>query len=233
MLGVQPKNSHGFNVLNFLDPNLSSPFQTAVCWSHLVAGKGRMASDRCGGGGRSSGTGLEGVTPACPGSLALQAPPAVGVDGDKARDLPIGPRLRRPVSPERDRDRVRLGLNRAAHRTLANNERAERSASSKRYLSKNPGRCPALRVPFQQLSERSREAANTCPTWRLRRLSAPTGGGGRVHSRPLPPVGEDDREAVRRGQVGGARAKSDDVPPSQPLGSPRPWRRIPCVLDWC
>jgi len=33
-----------------------------------------MASDRCGGGGRSSGTGLEGVTPACPGPSIVGKP---------------------------------------------------------------------------------------------------------------------------------------------------------------
>jgi hypothetical protein len=72
--------AHAAELQNFLDPNLSSPLQTAVCWSHLVAGKGRMASDRCGGGGRSSGTGLEGVTPACPGTSIVGSPPAVGVE---------------------------------------------------------------------------------------------------------------------------------------------------------
>ena len=86
MLRVQGTNSRDFKALNFLDPSLSPPSKPPVSLTHLAAWKGRMASDRCGGGGRSSGTGLEGVTSACPGSLALQAPPAVGVErGQSAR----------------------------------------------------------------------------------------------------------------------------------------------------
>jgi hypothetical protein len=107
-----------------------------------------------------------------------EARPPSASSGDKARDLPIGPRPCRPVSPERGRDRVRLSLNRAAHRTLANNERAERSASSKRYLSNNSGRRPALRVPFHTFSERSREAANTCPHLAASPPVRPPLGGG-------------------------------------------------------
>jgi hypothetical protein len=48
---------------------------------------------------------------------------------------------------------LRLGLNRAADRTRTDNERAERSASSKRYTNTDSGRCPALRDPFHPLSE--------------------------------------------------------------------------------
>src|SRR3954471_24219359 len=47
---------------------------------------------------------------------------------------------------------------------LLENDRAERSGFVENGNKlKNSGRCPALRVPFHQLSERSREAANTCP----------------------------------------------------------------------
>jgi hypothetical protein len=123
--------------------------------SHLAAGKGRKASDRCGGGGRSSGTGLEGVTPACPGTPVVGgARPPSASNGDRARVLPIGPRPRRPGLVGNDRNRVRLSLNRAAHRKLADNDGAERQASSKRYLFKHSGRRPALRDPFHQLTAR-------------------------------------------------------------------------------
>jgi len=55
-------------------PNLSSPSKPPVSFTHLAAWKGRKASDHCGGGGRSSGTGLEGVTPACPGTSIVGEP---------------------------------------------------------------------------------------------------------------------------------------------------------------
>ena len=60
-------------------------------------------------------------------------PPAVGVDEDWAR----APKTRALVAgsgSETIRTGFRLGLNRAAYRTLADNERAERLASSKRYF---------------------------------------------------------------------------------------------------
>jgi hypothetical protein len=87
-LGVQPMNPSKFNALNFLDPFLSSPFQPPVCLTHLVAWKGRKASDRCGGGGRSSGNRRAGVTRAVRGLPSLGSPPAVGVERGSARDLP-------------------------------------------------------------------------------------------------------------------------------------------------
>jgi hypothetical protein len=117
-------------------PNLSPFSRPAVSLPHLVAGKGRMASDRCGGGGRSSGTGLEGVTSACPGTPALGSPPAVGVDEDWAR-ASYDPRPRRRDRSETTGTGLRLGLNRAAYRTRTDNGGAERSASSKRYIDSN------------------------------------------------------------------------------------------------
>jgi hypothetical protein len=54
-LGGWRMKSGDFNALNFLDPIWSSPPKPPVSLTHLVAGKGRMASDRCGGEGRSSG----------------------------------------------------------------------------------------------------------------------------------------------------------------------------------
>jgi hypothetical protein len=143
-LGVQRTKFHDFNALNFLDPIWSSPSRPPVSCSHLVAGKGRMASDRCGGGGRSSGDRRAGVD-----SRRWGARPPSASNGDKARVLPIGPRPRRPGLVGNDRNRVRLSLNRAAHRKLADNDGAERQASSKRYLFKHSGRRPALRDPFR------------------------------------------------------------------------------------
>jgi len=55
MLGVERTKLQDFNVLNFLDPDLSSPLPTTLILVPPRRGEGRMASDRCGGGGRSSG----------------------------------------------------------------------------------------------------------------------------------------------------------------------------------
>ena len=122
-------------------------------------GKGAWPATDAAAGGDRAGLGWRGLLQRVRGLPSLGSPPAVGVERGQSASMPIGPRPRRPVSPERDRDRVRLSLNRAAHRTLAENERAERSASSKRYLSKHSGRCPALRVPFHTFSGQPREAA--------------------------------------------------------------------------
>jgi hypothetical protein len=150
-----------------------------------------------------------------------EARPPSASNGDKARDLPIGPRPRRPVSPERGRDRVRLSLNRAAHRTLADNERAERSASSKRYLSKNSGRCPALRVPFHQLSGirvRTRDRARERPPQSLRDSSPGGGAPARCGGRSDPPPPGETARRVRRGLA----ALSFPRPPSISNRSPTP-----------
>jgi hypothetical protein len=109
-----------------------------------------MASDRCGGGGRSSGTGLGGVTSACPGSLALQVPPAVGVDEDRAR-VSMTRALVAGIWSETIGTGLRLGLNRAAYRTLADNDGAERLASSKRYSFKHFRTMSGAPRPFPHL----------------------------------------------------------------------------------
>ncbi len=182
-------------------------------------GKGAWPATDAAAGGDRAGLGWRGLLQRVRGLPSLGSPPVVGVERGQSASMPIGPRPRRPVSPERDRDRVRLSLNRAAHRTLAENDRAERSASSKRYLSKHSGRCPALRVPFHQLSGDPREAAKPCKSDPppVGEVSAkPTEGGviGRwpvlrsstpklpppIAARSPPPRGEDLDESVRRGQ---------------------------------
>ena len=175
MLGVQPAKPRDFNALNFLDPFLSSPFQTPVSWSHLVAGKGRMASDRCGGGGRSSGKLCRRCCPRASGqhqTSRLWSRSGLEHKNDVARGLTwrqaggdaLAVRDRVSLTwPARRRlqgGEARTGFSAAGFRiTTARSDRA----SSKRLLLKHSGRCPALRVPFHQLSERSREGATPCP----------------------------------------------------------------------
>ncbi|MDR6529784.1 hypothetical protein J2800_000508 [Caulobacter rhizosphaerae] len=158
-----------------------------------------MASDRCGGGGRSSGTGLEGVTSACPGPSIVgeparrrrrtgikreyahrPAPPAAGFSRKGSRPGPAKPQQGCPPDAGGKRARGAIGF-------------------VETVFIKNSGRCPALRVPFHQLSERSREDERSCrrrPPQSLRD-SSPRGGaatrcGGR--SDP-PPLGEVARRA--------------------------------------
>jgi hypothetical protein len=135
VLGVQRTNPGDFNALNFLDPIWSSPSRPPVSLTHLVAGKGRKASDHCGGGGRSSGGRREGVTRAVRGLPSLGSPPAVGVERGQSACIAHWPAPSAAGPVGNDWDRVRLSLNRAAHRMLADNDGAERLASSKRYLS--------------------------------------------------------------------------------------------------
>ena len=72
---------------------------------------------------------------------------------------------------------IRLGVKSAAHRTPAENDGAERQASSKRLLFIRSGRGPALRDPSHTFSGFPREADHTRPHRTAARSSAPTGGG--------------------------------------------------------
>src|SRR6478752_8716663 len=126
-----------FNALNFLDQTCPHPPNRPYPGPTSSRGKGARPATIAAAGGDRAGLGWRGLLRRVRGLPSLGSPPAVGVDGDPARVLPIGPRPRRLESVGNDRFRVRLSLNRAAYRTLADNERAERSASSKRYTLEN------------------------------------------------------------------------------------------------
>ena len=57
--GMEPSDFKDFPLLH---PAQSSALKPPVSFTHLVARKGRVASDHRGGGGRSSGDRFEGVT---------------------------------------------------------------------------------------------------------------------------------------------------------------------------
>ncbi len=179
-----------------------------------------MASDRCGGGGAIERDWAGGGYSSVSGAFhRWEARPPSASNGDKARELPIGPRPRRPVSPERDRDRVRLSLNRAAHRTLAENDRAERWLRRNGIYQRTP-----------DVVRRSATLSNSLPVWRgitppCPHLTATRSVAARGRN-ALSPPGEDDREAVRRGQVFTARP----VERRHPMVQPRSKRLRPARL---
>src|SRR6478752_4418785 len=192
MLSVQRAKPSVFNTLSFFGPIYPHPPNRPYPGPTSSRGKGARPATIAAAGGDRAGLGWRGLLRRVRGLPSLGSPPAVGVDGDPARVLPIGPRPRRLESVGNDRFRVRLSLNRAAYRTLADNERAERSASSKRYLFK------ALRTSSgapRHFPTRSRFGVGShplAPTWRLRRLSR-RGGGGRVLTPSSPSGGRRPR----------------------------------------
>src|SRR6478752_7131164 len=137
MLSVQRAKPSVFNTLSFFGPIYPHPPNRPYPGRTSSRGKGARPATIAAAGGDRAGLGWRGLLQRVRGLPSLGSPPAVGVDGDPARELPIGPRLRRPGLAGNSRARVRLSLNRAAYRTLADNGCAERSASSKRYTLEN------------------------------------------------------------------------------------------------
>src|SRR5690349_14109429 len=89
MLGVQPTNSRDFNALNFLDPNLSSPLQTALILipprrrerahgQRPMRRRGAIERDWAGGGYSSVSGAFH----------RWEARPPSASNGDKARECP-------------------------------------------------------------------------------------------------------------------------------------------------
>ena len=154
-------------------------------------GKGRMASDRCGGGGRSSGKRLrrsERIKPH-PSGAGWARNTDTALDGGR---LSSRRAMRRSRSGTGDRcssppaggfKAARSEQGSAPPRFRITTARSDR-ASSKRYSLISSGRCPALRVPFHQLTAIGVGSHRLAPTWRLRRLSAPVGGGAFVPRQP-------------------------------------------------
>ena len=130
----------------------ATAFRTAVFCSHLVARKGRKASDRCGDGVRSSGAGVEGDTRPVRGSGCWPDPPAVGVVEGKGACLAESPSSSTAGARWKRRDPgPGKALRGPPDGRLADNDGAERSASSKRYFYFNSGRRPDAPRPFPSL----------------------------------------------------------------------------------
>ena len=146
-------------------------------------GKGAWPATDAAAGGDRAGAGVRGLLTRSGDSFRWGARPPSASSEDKARDLPIGPRPRRPGPVGNDRTRVRLSLNRAAHRTLADN--ASRGATGfveTVHTINHSGRRPALRDPFHFNSADFRvrlQSHATKPPQSLRDSSPRGGASGR------------------------------------------------------
>ena len=123
-----------------------------------------MASDLCGLGVWSSGTGVEGDTRSRPGILALQDPPAVGVDGDQGECwsglAPRPPTVVLSGKPDR-RVPVRPQQGPPLERRWKTTARSERRRRNGTFIS-NSGRGPDASRPSPSPRRLPPEVAQPC-----------------------------------------------------------------------